>query len=50
MNLSSRTVSTVKCQLKVNKKGWTKDEDAKLLLLIQTNGTTGKWSTLHAFK
>jgi hypothetical protein len=42
MNLSLRNATTVTTQ-KVNKKGWTKDEDAKLLLLIENNGTTGKW-------
>lgn len=28
---------------RTNKKGWTKEEDSKLIELIQLNGTTGKW-------
>eukprot|EP01035_Chromulina_nebulosa_P034108 gene34108-45730_t len=38
------TASSQQVSVRTNKKGWTKEEDSKLIELIQLNGTTGKWS------
>jgi hypothetical protein len=37
------TTSSQQVSVRTNKKGWSKEEDSKLIELIQLNGTTGKW-------